>query len=284
MTLAMAQFVPWMALLGGAIIGAAAALLILFNGRIAGISGIVGALLRPVRGDIGWRIAFVGGLLAAPLVFICFAPLPPVAIDAGYPLLAGAGLLVGLGARYGAGCTAATAFAAWRACRRVRWPRRSLSCWPVSPPSSGCATCEGHTMMQFLSAAAAGLLFGLGLIVSGMSDPARVLAFLDLAGAWNPSLAFVMAGAVLVALPAFQYAARRRSSLLGLPMQLSRARSADPRLLLGSLAFGAGWGMAGLCPGPALASLLAWQPKALVFVLAMLAGMACFEWLERHKK
>lgn len=139
-------------------------------------------------------------------------------------------------------------------------------------------------MMQFLCAVAAGLLFGLGLIVSGMSDPARVLAFLDLAGAWNPALAFVMAGAVLVALPAFQYAARRRSSLLGLPMQLPLARSADPRLLLGSLAFGAGWGMAGLCPGPALTSLLAWQPKALVFVLAMLAGMACFEWLERHKK
>lgn len=111
MTVAMAQLVqfsqfdPWRALLGGAMIGAAAALLILFNGRIAGISGIVGALLRPVRGDIGWRIAFVGGLLAAPLVFICFAPLPPVDIDAGYPLLAGAGLLVGLGARYGAGCT-----------------------------------------------------------------------------------------------------------------------------------------------------------------------------------
>ncbi len=105
MTIDSLHFTPWISLLGGLMIGLAAALLILFNGRIAGISGIVGGLLRPAAGDIAWRIAFLAGLLAAPLVFLCFAPLPPVNIDAGFPVLIVAGLLVGIGVRYGAGCT-----------------------------------------------------------------------------------------------------------------------------------------------------------------------------------
>ena len=136
--------------------------------------------------------------------------------------------------------------------------------------------------MPILCALSGGLLFGLGLIVSGMGDPSKVLGFLDLAGRWDPSLALVMAGAVACALPGFRFAARRRRSLLGLEMQVPRTRAVDLRLLLGSLAFGAGWGLAGFCPGPALASLLAGQAKAAVFTLAMLAGMAIFELLERR--
>ncbi|PLY40824.1 hypothetical protein CSZ94_19070 [Janthinobacterium sp. ROICE36] len=128
-----------------------------------------------------------------------------------------------------------------------------------------------------------GLVFGLGLIVSGMGNPAKVLGFLDLAGAWDPSLALVMGGAIAVALPAFWLAGRRSTALLGEPMQLPAARRIDRRLLLGSLAFGVGWGIAGFCPGPALVSLLAGQPKAWIFVGAMLAGMVLFEVLERRK-
>lgn len=138
--------------------------------------------------------------------------------------------------------------------------------------------------MPILLALLGGLLFGVGLIVSGMSDPSKVLGFLDLAGRWDPSLALVMAGAIAFALPGFRFAARRRRSLLGLEIQLPRqgARVFERRLLLGSAVFGAGWGLAGLCPGPALASLLAGQSKAAVFTLAMLAGMALFELLERR--
>ena len=128
-----------------------------------------------------------------------------------------------------------------------------------------------------------GLVFGLGLVVSGMSNPAKVLAFLDLAGAWDPSLALVMGGAIAVAMPAFWLAGRRQRAILGDPMQLPAARRIDRRLLLGSLAFGAGWGIAGFCPGPALVSLLAGQAKAWTFVAAMLAGMVIFEVLEWHK-
>ncbi len=138
-------------------------------------------------------------------------------------------------------------------------------------------------MSKLILSLLSGLVFGLGLIVSGMSNPAKVLGFLDLAGAWDPSLALVMGGAIAVAMPAFWLAGRRRQSILGEPLQLPAARRIDRRLLLGSLAFGAGWGIAGFCPGPALVSLLAWQPKAWIFVGAMLAGMAIFELLEWQK-
>ena len=99
------HFTPWTALAGGMLIGLAAALLILFNGRIAGISGILGGLLRPRRGDVGWRIAFLAGLVATPLLYRLWQALPTVRIDAGMPALIVAGLLVGVGVRYGAGCT-----------------------------------------------------------------------------------------------------------------------------------------------------------------------------------
>ncbi|KQV95121.1 hypothetical protein ASC91_26085 [Pelomonas sp. Root1237] len=127
-----------------------------------------------------------------------------------------------------------------------------------------------------LIAAFAGLLFGLGLIVSGMASPTKVLGFLDLAGAWDPSLAFVMAGAIAVGLPAFAWARRAN-------VQLPEATRIDRRLVGGSLLFGIGWGLVGLCPGPALVVLGLGDAKALGFVAAMLAGMAIFEVLERRK-
>jgi len=129
-----------------------------------------------------------------------------------------------------------------------------------------------------------GLIFGAGLIVSGMFNPAKVLGFLDLAGPWDPSLALVMAGAVAVGMVGFGAAAKRAQSWLGAPMQLPKARDVDASLLLGSLAFGVGWGLAGFCPGPALVALGAGQAKAVVFVAAMIVGMLVFEILERLQR
>lgn len=136
--------------------------------------------------------------------------------------------------------------------------------------------------MPIVTSLLAGLLFGLGLIFSGMADPAKVLGFLDLAGAWDPSLALVMAGAVAVGLVAFTLAKGRTRSLLGLNMQLPSTTTIDRRLVLGSLMFGIGWGVAGFCPGPALVALGMGEVKAAVFVLAMLAGMGVFALLERQ--
>jgi uncharacterized protein len=132
-------------------------------------------------------------------------------------------------------------------------------------------------MMRIAASLLAGLVFGLGLILSGMTDPAKVTGFLDLAGRWDPSLAFVMAGAILVGLVAFSLARGRAASLLGEPMRVPAARGIDRPLVLGSLAFGVGWGLAGYCPGPALTSLLSGGAKPLLFTLAMLAGMSLYE-------
>ena len=138
-------------------------------------------------------------------------------------------------------------------------------------------------MLAFTSLLA-GLVFGIGLMVSGMANPAKVLGFLDLFGRWDPSLALVMGGAVAVSAVAFAIARRRSASLLGAALKLPTARQIDRRLVMGSVLFGIGWGIAGFCPGPALVALGMGEAKALVFVAAMLAGMGLFEWLETARQ
>lgn len=134
-----------------------------------------------------------------------------------------------------------------------------------------------------LTAFFSGLIFGLGLLLAGMTNPAKVLAFLDLAGAWDPSLALVMASAIAVAVIPLQWARKNRLSLLGAPIQLPVKREMEARLIGGSLVFGVGWGIAGICPGPAVAILLTGHWKILIFILAMLAGMYVFSALERRR-
>lgn len=129
----------------------------------------------------------------------------------------------------------------------------------------------------------AGLIFGIGLIISGMADPAKVLAFLDVAGLWNPSLIVVMAGAIGVGFFAFVWAKSRKTTLLGGEMKLPSTTKIDRRLIIGAVIFGIGWGIAGFCPGPALVGLGMGLPKALIFVAAMLAGMALYELLDRPR-
>jgi uncharacterized protein len=134
--------------------------------------------------------------------------------------------------------------------------------------------------IEAVAALATGMLFSAGLIVSGMVNPAKVQGFLDLFGQWDPSLALVMAAAVGVGLAGFAWTSSRARSVLGLPMQMPSNRSIDRRLIVGSAAFGIGWGLAGFCPGPAVVALASGSWKAALFALAMLAGMALFEWME----
>lgn len=134
--------------------------------------------------------------------------------------------------------------------------------------------------MSKLTAFFAGLIFGLGLLLAGMANPAKVLAFLDVAGAWDPSLALVMAGAIAVAAAPLNWARKHKRSLLGAPMQIPVKRELDAHLIGGSLVFGVGWGIAGICPGPAVAISLTGHWQVLVFVVAMLAGMYAFTVLQ----
>ncbi|MGX5833831.1 DUF6691 family protein [Aeromonas piscicola] len=128
--------------------------------------------------------------------------------------------------------------------------------------------------MKLFISLLAGLLFGLGLAISGMVDPARVIGFLDVAGAWDPSLAFVMGGALLVFMPGYFLLVKpSRQSLLGEPYSCSQARQVDSRLLGGSALFGIGWGLVGICPGPALSLISSGQPMILLFVAAMVSGI-----------
>ena len=138
--------------------------------------------------------------------------------------------------------------------------------------------------MLVIASLLAGLVFGLGLIVSGMVNPSKVLGFLDLAGPWDPSLALVMAGAIAVGLVAFYISRNRTVSLLGAEMQLPSSRQLDRRLVLGSVVFGIGWGIGGFCPGPGVVALGMGEAKAVVFVAAMLLGMGVFEFFERRKQ
>jgi len=126
-----------------------------------------------------------------------------------------------------------------------------------------------------------GLLFGWGLLLSGMTDPGKVQGFLDIAGHWDPSLAFVMGGAILVGFFAFAVARKRTSTFVGGALHLPTRNDIDKPLVVGSLIFGAGWGLAGFCPGPGIVSMAAGQPKAIVFVVAMLAGMVAFQLMDR---
>ncbi|MEQ1814470.1 MAG: YeeE/YedE family protein [Candidatus Nitrotoga sp.] len=139
--------------------------------------------------------------------------------------------------------------------------------------------------MQRLSEFVVGLIFGIGLILSGMTDPAKVLGFLDLFGQWDPSLVLVMGGAIAVGIFSFALAKKRTINFFGGAFHFPTNNHIDKRLIIGALLFGAGWGIAGYCPGPALVSMASGQTEGITFVAAMLAGMIVYELAQRttHK-
>ena len=135
-----------------------------------------------------------------------------------------------------------------------------------------------HRLIEFL----VGLIFGIGLLLSGMSNPSKVLGFLDILGLWDPSLLLVMGGAVFVGLFAFHVAKTRTKNLLGGPLHIPSSKQIDYPLIIGAIFFGIGWGLAGFCPGPAIISFAQGQEKAMAFVFSMIAGMIVFEIFNRR--
>jgi len=164
------------------------------------------------------------------------------------------------------------AYAEFRTCRlALSWPRSSSSLW--RPPPSSRSGISGSEM-NAVTAAIFGLIFGAGLVISGMTDPNRILAFLDVAGEWDPSLALVMVGAIAVALPGYALARRPKTTALGEAIDLpDRRRPITLRLLAGAAIFGVGWGLSGLCPGPAIVLLSTAQLKAILFFAAVAIGI-----------
>ena len=136
--------------------------------------------------------------------------------------------------------------------------------------------------MKNVLALISGLVFGFGLILSGMANPAKVIGFLDIAGSWDPSLAFVMGGAIAIGFFAFKYAETRDTTFLGEELSLPRNNTIDKRLIGGSLVFGAGWGLGGFCPGPGLVSLGMGYSGGIIFALSMVVGMLAFELIQKN--
>jgi uncharacterized membrane protein YedE/YeeE len=130
--------------------------------------------------------------------------------------------------------------------------------------------------MKAAAALVAGVLFAFGLAIGGMTDPLKVISFLNVAGPWDPSLAFVMGGAIAVYSPVFWLTRKMRSPVLDVAFHLPTRRDIDSRLIFGAILFGAGWGLGGFCPGPALVSTMSFKTTALVFTGSMLVGMAGF--------
>ncbi len=136
--------------------------------------------------------------------------------------------------------------------------------------------------MQAILGLIAGLTFGVGLVISGMTNPDRILAFLDVAGVWNPSLALVMLSAIAVSAPAFAYARRTGRSLLGVEISFPNRTHFPPRLLVGAGLFGIGWGLSGFCPGPAVVSLAYGDTRIVLFVLMLAIGWLAADWLQNR--
>lgn len=140
-----------------------------------------------------------------------------------------------------------------------------------------------RSLLQWITAGIAGLLLGVGLILSGMANPAKVIGFLDVTGPWDPSLGLVMGGGLLVGAIGFALLRRQRNTLLGDPLNLPTNRVINIRLIAGSVLFGMGWGLTGICPGPGLVLLGAGFDAGMIYVLALLAGMAIYSVIERAR-
>ena len=135
------------------------------------------------------------------------------------------------------------------------------------------STDKGIPLSNLVIIIASGILFGLGLSVSEMVNPARVLGFLNILGPWDPTLIFVMGGALTVAVPGFQYARLMHKPVLGMSFSMPGKKDLDKKLILGAVLFGIGWGLAGICPGPSLVALNAFDGRIVLFVVALLAGL-----------
>lgn len=263
----------------GLILGLASALMLILFGRIMGISGIVGTALQRPKNDTLWRLVFIAGLISSAIIFApLIDPSRLTPVETNLWLIALAGLLVGYGSSreqlyvWSWHLWYFTTLSAFTGSNSSLYGRRNYN-------SSNHAVCllgmkqNHHYLYKFLL----GLMFGLGLIISGMIYPAKVIGFLNIFGVWDPSLAFVMLGGITVYTTVFHFLhVKKVDTLLGYTKSLPLKTHLDKKLIIGAVLFGVGWGLAGYCPGPALVSFGTFGTEAIVFVVAILGGMTVF--------
>ena len=282
----MHNFTPLASLLGGMLIGLSAAAMLLLDGKIAGISGILAGVLKPVKGDTLWRLCFLAGLARGRIAAQEHASRrvrlrPRSTRSLCWPSRA---LLVGFGTRLGSGCTSGHGI-----CGMSRLSPRSLVATATFMFTGALVVyllnhlAGGSAMKALLTSFLSGIVFALGLGISGMTRPIKVIGFLDFFGAWDASLAFVMIGAIAVYFVAYRLEQKNAITIVGGAFSLPRRSDLDTKLILGAAIFGAGWGLGGFCPGPAMTSLASGAPAVLIFVAAMAVGMFAHTWLAESR-
>jgi uncharacterized membrane protein YedE/YeeE len=261
------NFTPITAFTGGLIIGLAVVIFFLLNGRLVGISGIASNALTSKDNKLD-NILFLIGLIIGPIIYSFFSNQSVnITISNSYIVMIFAGLLVGVGTRISGGCTSGHGISGIG-----RFSLRSIIA-TVSFMVVGIITVLINNLnMNRIASLVSGIVFGLGLTISEMINPAKVLGFLDLFGNWDPSLMFVMIGALVVSSPMFHLIKKKEKPIFAEKFNYSNNKVIDNKLVIGSALFGAGWGLGGLCPGPAISSIALLNIYSVTFVISMFVG------------
>jgi len=266
------NFTPYSSLIGGLIIGVAVVLFFITTGRLAGISGIVSSTLEKNENKFS-NLLFIIGLVLGPLVFIFFSQNDVVfKMTSSIPLIIVGGLLVGLGTKIGRGCTSGHGI-----CGISRFSMRSILATIIFMIFAMFTVfflqlLEIYKMYKNIFSLISGLVFGIGLTIGGMTNPSKVIAFLNITNNWDPSLIFVMGGAIAFVLPSFYLLKNKEKPIFASSFQIPSSKNINQKLILGSSMFGIGWGMIGLCPGPAISSIAFLQPLSILFIISMMSG------------
>ena len=281
----MENFTPISAIMGGLLIGTGAMLTLWTNGRIAGISGILSGAMFPKQQGTLWRLLFIAGLLLGGAVSAIASGGLEVITQASPLMTVIAGLLVGFGTRMGSGCTSGHGICGIARFSQPSFVATGTLCWQDSLQFIWCAMykenirADSPPISAFVAIATSGFLFGLGLAISGMTNPAKVVGFLDIAGDWDPSLILVMVAGLGVSVPSFHFILKQKQPLFTKQFFLPTRNDLDGKLITGAALFGVGWGIGGYCPGPALAALVSLNTNVILFCGAMLAGMVIHHFL-----